>query len=148
MKIIKSHDLIYGITFKNVKIYTDENSCIFLSSVDSENNLKMSFETNYFLLKKFKIYDWDKYNDDLIQIKFLAKYSCILSKLIDLSEFNDVELISIDDVNNPDIEWYNDYYNDYYLCINDIRFCSSDEIKYTRNEMILRIEQKLIGICS
>ena len=148
MKIIKSHDLIYGITFKNVKIYTDENLCVFLSSIDSENNLKMSYETNYFLLKKFKIYDWDKYNDDLIQIKFLAKYSCILSKLIDLSEFNDIELISIDDVNNPDIGWYNDYYNDYYLCINDIGFCCSDEIKYTRNEMIIRIEQKLIGICS
>ena len=144
MKIIKSHDLIYGITFKNVKIYTDENLCVFLSSIDSENNLKMSYETNYFLLKKFKTYDWDKYNDDLIQIKFLVKYSCILSKLIDLSEFNDVELISIDDVDSPDLEWYNNYY----LCINDIGFCSSDEIKYTRNEMIIRIEQKLIELCS
>lgn len=141
MKIIKSHDLIYGITFKNVKIYADENLCVFLSSIDSENNLKMSYETNYFLLKKFKIYDWDKYNDDLIQIKFLVKYSCILSKLIDLSEFNDIELISIDDINDTDLEWYNDYY----LCINDIGFCSSDEIKYTRNEIIIRIEQKLIG---
>ena len=141
MKIIKSHDLIYGITFKNVKIYTDENLCVFLSSIDSENNLKMSYETNYFLLKKFKIYDWDKYNDNLIQIKFLVKYSCILSKLIDLSEFNDIELISIDDINDTDLEWYNDYY----LCINDIGFCSSDEVKYTRNEMAIRIEQKLIG---
>ena len=144
MKIIKSHDLIYAVIFKNVKIYTDENLCVFLSSIDSENNLKMSYETNYFLLKKFKIYDWDKYNDDLIQIKFLVKYSCILSKLIDLSEFDDIELISIDDVDNPDIEWYNDYY----LCINDIGFCGSDEVKHTRNEMMMRIEQKLIGICS
>ena len=144
MKIIKSHDLIYCITFKNVKIYADENLCVFLSSIDSENNLKMSYETNYFLLKKFKIYDWDKYNYDLIQIKFLVKYSCILSKLIDLSEFNDIELISIDNVDNPDIEWYNDYY----LCINDIGFCGSDEVKHTRNEMMMRIEQKLIGICS
>ena len=141
MKIIKSHDLIYCITFKNVKIYADENLCVFLSSIDSENNLKMSYETNYFLLKKFKIYDWDKYNYDLIQIKFLVKYSCILSKLIDLSEFNDIELISIDNVDNPDIEWYNDYY----LCINDIGFCGSDEVKHTRNEMMMRIEQKLIG---
>ena len=109
MKIIKSRDLIYGVIFKNVKIYTDENLCVFLSSIDSENNLKMSYETNYFLLKKFKINDWDMYNDDLIQIKFLVKYSCILSKLIDLSEFNDIELININNVNNPDIEWYNDY---------------------------------------
>ena len=144
MKIIKSRDLIYGITFKNVKIYTDENLCVFLSSIDSENNLKMSYETNYFLLKKFKINDWDMYNDDLIQIKFLVKYSCILSKLVDLSEFNDIELININNVNNPDIEWYNDYY----LYINDIGFCGSDEIKYMRNEMIIRIEQKLISICS
>ena len=141
MKIIKSHDLIYGITFKNVKIYADENLCVFLSSIDDENNLKMSYETNYFLLKKFKIYDWDKYNDDLIHIKFLVKYSCILSKLIDLSEFDDIELISIDDINDTDLEWYNDYY----LCINDIGFCGSDEVKYTRNEIIIRIEQKLIG---
>ena len=144
MKIIKSRDLIYGVIFKNVKIYTDENLCVFLSSIDSENNLKMSYETNYFLLKKFKINDWDTYNDDLIQIKFLAKYSCILSKLIDLSEFNDIELININNVNNPDIEWYNDYY----LYINDIGFCGSDEVKYMRNEMTIRIEQKLIGICS
>ena len=141
MKIIKSRDLIYGVIFKNVKIYTDENLCVFLSSIDSENNLKMSYETNYFLLKKFKITDWDTYNDDLIQIKFLAKYSCILSKLIDLSEFNDVELISINNVSILDIEWHNDYY----LYINDMGFCGSDEVKYTRNEMIIRIEQKLIG---
>ena len=144
MKIIKSRDLIYGITFKNVKIYIDENLCVFLSSIDSENNLKMSYETNYFLLKKFKINDWDMYNDDLIQIKFLVKYSCILSKLVDLSEFDDVELININNVNNPDIEWYNDYY----LYINDIGFCGSDEVKYMRNVMTIRIEQKLIGICS
>ena len=144
MKIIKNHDLMYDIIFKNVKIYTDENLCVFLSSIDSENNLKMSYETNYFLLKKFKIYDWDQYNNDLIQIKFLAKYSCMLSKLIDLSEFNDVELISIDNVNNPDIEWYTDYY----LYINDIGCCGSDEVKYMRNEMTIRIEQKLISICS
>ena len=141
MKIIKSRDLIYGVIFKNVKIYTDENLCVFLSSIDSENNLKMSYETNYFLLKKFKINDWDMYNDDLIQIKFLVKYSCILSKLIDLSEFNDIELININNVNNPDIEWYNDYY----LYINDIGFCGSDEVKYMRNEMTIRIEQELIG---
>ena len=141
MKIIKSRDLIYGVIFKNVKIYTDENLRVFLSSIDSENNLKMSYETNYFLLKKFKINDWDTYNDDLIQIKFLVKYSCILSKLIDLSEFNNIELININNVNNPDIEWYNDYY----LYINDIGFCGSDEVKYTRNEMIIRIEQELIG---
>ena len=144
MKIIKSRDLIYGIIFKNVKIYTDENLCVFLSSIDSENNLKMSYETNYFLLKKFKINDWDMYNDDLIQIKFLVKYSCILSKLIDLSEFNDIELININNVNNPDIEWYNDYY----LYINDIGFCGSDEVKYMRNVMTIRIEKKLISICS
>ena len=144
MKIIKSRDLIYGVIFKNVKIYTDENLCVFLSSIDSENNLKMSYETNYFLLKKFKINDWDTYNDDLIQIKFLVKYSCILSKLVDLSEFNDIELISINNVNNPDIEWYNDYY----LYMNDIGFCGSDEVKYMRNEMVIRIEQELISICS
>ena len=141
MKIIKSRDLIYGVIFKNVKIYTDENLCVFLSSIDSENNLKMSYETNYFLLKKFKINDWDMYNDDLIQIQFLVRYSCILSKLIDLSEFNDIELISINNVNNPDIEWHNDYY----LYINDIGFCGSDEVKYMRNEMTIRIEQELIG---
>ena len=141
MKIIKNHDLMYDIIFKNVKIYTDENLCVFLSSIDSENNLKMSYETNYFLLKKFKINDWDMYNDDLIQIKFLVKYSCILSKLIDLSEFNDIELININNVNNPDIEWHNDYY----LYINDIGFCSSDEVKYMRNVMTIRIEQELIG---
>ena len=141
MKIIKNHDLMYDIIFKNVKIYTDENLCVFLSSIDSENNLKMSYETNYFLLKKFKINDWDMYNDDLIQIKFLVKYSCILSKLVDLSEFNDIELININNVNNPDIEWHNDYY----LYINNIGFCGSDEVKYMRNEMTIRIEQELIG---
>ena len=144
MKIIKSRDLIYGVIFKNVKIYTDENLCVFLSSIDSENNLKMSYETNYFLLKKFKINDWDMYNDDLIQIKFLVRYSCILSKLVDLSEFNDIELININNVNNPDIEWYNDYY----LYINDIGFCGSNEVKYMRNVMTIRIEQELISICS
>ena len=51
------------------------------------------------LLKKFKVDRWDSldYNKDLFHIKFLVKYSPILSKFIDISEFNTIELASSND---------------------------------------------------
>ena len=83
------------IQFKNIKIAVDKDTCIFISNVDKNNDIKMCKHTKGKLLKKFKIDKWDSldYNKNLFHIKFLVKYSPILSKFIDTSEFDTIKFI-------------------------------------------------------
>ena len=83
------------IQFKNVKIAVDKDTCIFISNIDKNNDIKMCEHTKGKLLKKFKIDKWDSldYNKNLFHIKFLVKYSPIMSKFIDTSEFDTIKFI-------------------------------------------------------
>ena len=83
------------IQFKNVKIAVDKDTCIFISNIDKNNDIKMCEHTKEKLLKKFKIDKWDSldYNKNLFHIKFLVKYSPILSKFIYTSEFDTIKFI-------------------------------------------------------
>ena len=83
------------IQFKNVKIAVDKDTCIFISNIDKDNDIKMCEHTKQKLLKKFKIDKWDSldYNKNLFHIKFLVKYSPIMSKFIDTSEFDTIKFI-------------------------------------------------------
>ena len=83
------------IQFKNIKIAVDKDTCIFISNIDKNNDIKMYEHTKEKLLKKFKIDRWDSldYNKNLFHIKFLVKYSPILSKFIDTSEFDTIKFI-------------------------------------------------------
>ena len=87
------------IQFKNVKIAVDKDTCIFISNIDKDNDIKMCEHTKQKLLKKFKIDKWDSldYNKNLFLIKFLVKYSPIMSKFIDTSEFDTIEFIQFSD---------------------------------------------------
>ena len=81
------------IQFKNIKIALDMDVYVFLGNIDKNNNIKVHKYIRKKLLKKFKVDRWDSldYNNNLFHIKFLVKYSPILSKFIDTSEFNTIE---------------------------------------------------------
>ena len=94
MKLYITDDrTIIFIQFKNIKIALGRNICIFLSNIDKNINIKIYKSIREKLLKKFKVYDWDSldYNENMLHIKFLVKYSPILSKFIDLTEFDTIE---------------------------------------------------------
>ena len=100
MKLYTTDDrTIIFIQFKNIKIALGRNICIFLSNIDKNNNIKIYKSIREKLLKKFKVYDWDSlgYNENLFHIKFLVKYSPILSKFIDTSEFDTIEFTPYSD---------------------------------------------------
>ena len=94
MKLHVTDDVtIDFIQFKNIKIAIDRNICVFISGIDKNNNIKVNRYVREKLLKKFKAYDWDyvDYNENMLHIKFLVKYSPILSKFVDLTEFDTIE---------------------------------------------------------
>ena len=81
------------IQFKNIKIALDRDTCIFISDIDKNNDIKMYACIREKLLEKFKVDRWDSlnYNENMLHIKFLVKYSPILSKFVDLTEFDTIE---------------------------------------------------------
>ena len=95
------------IQFKNIKIALDMDVYIFLGNIDKNNNIKVHKYIRKKLLKKFKVDRWDSldYNKNLFHIKFLVKYSPILSKFIDVSEFNTIEFVQSS--NNAVDNWGN-----------------------------------------
>lgn len=121
MKIIKHHSTVYSMQFKKVKLWIDHNLAIFLNCTNNDC-LNLSSISNDFLLKKFDLYDWDDIGENLLHIKFLVKYSPILSKFIDLSEFNEIEFC------NPDLS----INKRYCLKINDKNIFSTRDLDYER----------------
>ena len=87
------------IQFKNIKIALDRDTCIFISNIDKNNDIKMYACIREKLLEKFKVDRWDSldYNENMLHIKFLVKYSPILSKFIDTSEFDTIEFTPYSD---------------------------------------------------
>ena len=108
MKLYATDDrTINFIQFKNIKIALDMDVYIFLGNIDKNNNIKVHKYVRKKLLKKFKAHAWDSldYNKNLFHIKFLVKYSPILSKFIDVSEFNTIEFVQSS--NNAVDNWGN-----------------------------------------
>ena len=92
---VTNNKTIDFIQFKNIKIAVDKDTCIFISNIDKNNDIKIYEYTKEKLLKKFKVdrWDWLDYNKNLFHIKFLVKYSPILSKFIDTSELDTIKFI-------------------------------------------------------
>ena len=96
------------------------------------------------MLKKFKVDRWDSldYNKNLFHIKFLVKYSPILSKFIDVSEFNTIELVSSND------RIANKWSNVSYINLNDGKeFFNVYDASYTERDVIsLEIDSEFLKI--
>ena len=97
MIIYKIGVIINIIKFKKITLYVDCESSVFLGNIKA-NEIDIYLPSDEILLNKFNAMNWDVVTDNLIHIKFLIKYSPILSKLIDNDEldFKMVEMPSDD----------------------------------------------------
>ena len=121
MLVKKINDVIYRLYFKKFHMYVNSGVGVFFDKKTEILSIDKKVDT--VLLEKFHVECWDDYNEKLDHIKFLIKYSPILSRFLDDSELNDIKLI------NKEI--YKDIYNSYkYLKINDKRFFDTNSIIY------------------
>ena len=132
------------IQFKNIKIALDMDVYIFFGNIDKNNNIKVHKYIRKKLLKKFKVDRWDSldYNKNLFHIKFLVKYSPILSKFIDTSEFDTIEFAPSSD--NVVDNWSNVSYVNF----NDGKeFFNVYAASYTERDVIsLEIDSEFLKI--
>ena len=132
------------IQFKNIKIALDMDVYVFLGNIDKNNNIKVHKYVRKKLLKKFKVDRWDSldYNKNLFHIKFLVKYSPILSKFIDTSEFDTIEFASSND------RIANKWSNVSYINLNDGKeFFNVYDASYTEQDVIsLEIDSEFLKI--
>ena len=140
---------IIFIQFKNIKITLGRNICIFLSNIDKNNNIKIYKNIREKLLRKFKVYDWDSldYNENMLHIKFLVKYSPILSKFIDTSEFDTIEFVPFSDqvVDNWNIISYIKFnYGKEFFNVYDVSYIKQDVISLKIDSEFLKILEKIM----
>ena len=132
------------IQFKNIKIALDMDVYVFLGNIDKNNNIKVHKYVRKKLLKKFKVDRWDSldYNKNLFHIKFLVKYSPILSKFIDLTEFDTIEFTPSSD--NIVDNWSNVSY----VNLNDgKKFFNVYDVSHTEQDIIsLEIDSEFLKI--
>ena len=131
MIVYKIGVIINIIKFKKITLYVDCESSVFLGNIKA-NEIGVYLPSDEILLNKFNVMNWDIVTDNLIHIKFLIKYSPILSKLIDNDEldFKMVEMPSDDKFlnqiyyikfNNTDKKFFKINSSDYKK-VNDINY--------------------------
>ena len=96
MIVYKIGVIINIIKFKKITLYVDCESSVFLGNIKA-NEIGVYLPSDEILLNKFNAMNWDIVTDNLIHIKFLIKYSPILSKLIDNDELESIEIEKIFD---------------------------------------------------
>ena len=133
------NDLIYFIRFKNIKLAIDFDTCIFLGEIKN-NCIELNANIKRFLLKKFKINNFDSFTKNLVHIKFLVKYSPILSKFINFEEFNNIKIQRKD---YKSIAWGEFYY----IKFNDgLKFFNTGEIDFDAKTLYTDIDPKFSQI--
>ena len=93
----KTGEMISIIKFKKITLYVDGESSIFLGNIKA-NEIGIYLPSDEILLNKFNTMYWNVVTDNLIHIKFLIKYSPILSKLIDNDELDDFEMVEVSNI--------------------------------------------------
>ena len=132
-------DLIYFIRFKNLKLAMDFDICVFLGEI-KDNHIELNVDIERFLLKKFKIKKFDSFTENLVHIKFLAKYSPILSKFINFEEFNSIKIQRKD---YKSIAWGEFYYIKFN---NGLKFFNTEEIDFDAKTLYINIDPKFSQI--
>ena len=106
MKVFLFDDRIYLVKLNKITIYIDNEIFSFLGEKANEK-IKIKTDTDFMLRNKFRISSWDKYND-LSHIKFLIRYSSILSNFATEEDFENVSIVDIEDIDD-DI-WHPQFY--------------------------------------
>ena len=129
MIIERKGNLIFNICFKNLIVSINNASNIFLSDIG--NSLRLNEKLNKILISKFNSYGVDSCKNGILHIKFLVKYSPILSKIVDISEFDS-------------IEYHDDFFymNGYFLKIYDRFFFKTNKMYFDENlNIVLPIDE-------
>ena len=145
MIVYKTGEMINIIKFKKITLYVDGESSIFLGNIKA-NEIGICLPSDEILLNKFNAMNWDVVTDNLIHIKFLIKYSPILSKLIDNDELDDFEMVEVSNI-------YDEFLNPkYYVKFNktDKKFFEVNSTDYKQMNNIdynyINVEKELIDL--
>ena len=145
MIVYKTSEMISIIKFKKITLYIDGESSIFLGNIKA-NEIGICLPSDEILLNKFNVMYWNTVTDNLIHIKFLIKYSPILSKLIDNDELDDFEMVEVSNV-------YDEFLNPkYYVKFNktDKKFFEVNSTDYKQMNNIdynyINVEKELIDL--
>ena len=106
MKVFLFDDRIYLVKLNKITIYIDNEVFTFLGEKINKE-IKIKTDTVFMLKHKFKISHWDDC-DDLSHIKFLIRYSSILSNFAIEEDFENVSTVDIEDIDD-DI-WHPQFY--------------------------------------
>ena len=145
MTVYKTSEMISIIKFKKITLYIDGESSIFLGNIKA-NEIGIYLPSDEILLNKFNTMYWNTVTDNLIHIKFLIKYSPILSKLIDNDELDDFEMVEVSNI-------YDEFLNPkYYVKFNktDKKFFEVNSTDYKQMNNIdynyINVEKELIDL--
>ena len=145
MIVYKTGEMISIIKFKKIALYIDGESSIFLGNIKA-NEIGIYLPSDEILLNKFNTMYWNTVTDNLIHIKFLIKYSPILSKLIDNDELDDFEMVEVSNI-------YDEFLNPkYYVKFNKIdkKFFEVNSTDYKQMNNIdynyINVEKELIDL--
>ena len=106
MKVFLFNEEIYLVKLNKITIYIDNEVFTFLGEKANEK-IKIKTDTDFMLRNKFRIYSWDDCND-LSHIKFLIRYSSILSNFATEEDFENVSIVDIEDID--DDMWHPQFY--------------------------------------
>ena len=137
-------DFIYYVEFKRMKFLMDNNMYVFLGNLKNNCIEYNNAHINFKLLNKFKLNFWDENSNKMVlHIKFLVKYSSILSKLINEEEFNDVEFKEFDMrlIYESTFE-----YGSYYIEFNNKNFLNTQTLRFKNDTILIDVEKKLIDL--
>ena len=106
MKVFLFEERIYLVKLHKITIYIDNEVFTFLGEKINKK-IEIEADTDFMLRNKFKISHWDNCND-LSHIKFLIRYSSILSNFAVEEDFENVSIVDIEDIDD-DI-WHPQFY--------------------------------------
>ena len=144
MIVYFNRDFIYYVEFKRIKFLIDNNMYVFLGNLKNNCIEYNRAHINFKLLNKFKLNFWDEDSSKMVpHIKFLVKYSPILSKLINEEEFENVEFKEFD----MKLMYESVFeYGSYYIEFNNKNFLNTKTLKFKSDIILIEVKKELIDL--
>ena len=144
MIVYFNRDFIYYVEFKRIKFLIDNNMYVFLGNLKNDCIEYSGSHINFKLLNKFKLNFWDEDSSKMVpHIKFLVKYSPILSKLINEEEFENVKFKEFD---MRLIYESTLGYGSYYIEFNNKNFLNTQTLEFKSDTILIEVEKELIDL--
>ena len=144
MIVYFNRDFIYYVEFKRIKFLIDNNMYVFLGNLKNNCIEYSTSHINFKFLNKFKLNFWDEDSSKMVpHIKFLVKYSPILSKLINEEEFENIEFKEFD---MRLIYESTLGYGSYYIEFNNKNFLNTQTLEFKSDTILIEVEKELIDL--